>query len=214
MKFRIIFFFGLVVSSFQVHATVMNGGFEQGSNYWGGLTETFGFAEVSSSYTDGKGIEFNPTEGSFFYNFWGNEDLHQGLSWKKGDQLSYDWAVAVGTNPNVSGASLFVSPTSGPGLEENLLGPGNTTFDSVTGFYSTTHIFTDDSSEHPGLVFQAQGDSPMFGLTDPEVGHILLDNVSITSVPLPGSVLLMITSLLFGYSGRLISQKRERTKVF
>jgi hypothetical protein len=211
-----MFFFGLVISSFQVHATVCDGGFEEGGMCWGGLTEIYGFAEVSSSYTDGKGIKFNPTEGSFFYNFWGGEDLYQELSWKKGDQLSYDWAVAVGTSPGFSGADLFVSPTSGIGLLESLLGPGNTTFNSDTGFYSTTHIFTDDSLgvEAPGLVFQANGEFPMFGFTDLEVGHILLDNVSITSVPLPGSALLMITSLLFGYSGRRISQKRERTKVF
>ena len=213
MKFRIMFFFGLVIYSFQAHASVCNGGFEQGFKCWGGLTETFGFAEVASSYTDGRGITFTPTEGSNFYNFWGGEDLHQGLSWKKGDQLSYDWAVAEGTNPNVNGASLFVSPTDGIGLFESLLGPGSTTFDSATGFYSTTHIFTDDSSlsSSPGLVFQAQGQFPSASLTNPEVGHILLDNVSITNVPLPGSALFMITSLLLGYSGRRISQKRERT---
>jgi len=212
MKPTIVLLFGLAISSFQTHAaSLCNGGFEEGSMCWSGLTETFGFAEVTSSYTDGRGVTFTPTEGLFFYNFWGNEDLYQGVSWKKGDQLSYDWAVAEGTNPDLSSVSLFVEPTEGIGLFP-VLSPDETTFNSVTGFNSTTHIFTEDSPERSGLVFQAQGVSPFGGVTDAEVGHILLDNVKITMVPLPGSALLMITSLLFGYSGRRIFRKRERAE--
>ena len=211
MKFTIVFLLGLVVSPFQVHATLLNGGFEDGSR-WGNLTEFFGTWEVASSYTDARGITFTPTEGSFFLDFWGNEDLWQGVSWKKGDQLSYDWAETVGTRPEFGGISLLVYPTEDISLVP-FLSEGINIFDSVTGFTSTTHTFTEDSLEFSGLVFQAQGISTL-GF-DPETNpaifsHILLDNVKITSVSSPGGVLLMIVSLPFWVSRhRRISRKRE-----
>jgi hypothetical protein len=201
IKFLIVLLVGLAFSSFQGQATgICNGGFEDGLSCWGSLDGDFGFKEVTSSYTDGRGITFTPSEGSSFLNLWGEEDLYQEISWKKGDQLSFDLAETVGTNPDAPGVGLSMKFIQGNELySEYAILVSGTTLESVS------HTFTEDSWEDSGLVFQAFYTSfPEGNFTNEELGRILIDNIQVTSVPLPGGVLLMATSLLFGGLSRSI----------
>lgn len=192
----IILLTSLTLYSFQVSATVCNGGFEDGMSCWGGLTETFGFAEVVSSYTDGAGTAYAPTEGTLFLNFWGTEDRAQSLSWSIGDQISFDYATVEGANPSTSDATLFF------GLFDGLspLGDSFHLGSPDSNFQTFTHTFTQDSPLDGLIVFQALGTMPGFGLTNQDVGHVLIDNIQFSAVPLP-TALFMFAPALAGLLG-------------
>ncbi len=218
LKPALILVTSLTACSFQTQASLCNGGFEDGLTCWGGLTEEFGFKEVIPSYTDGRGITFTPTEGSFFLNLWGNNDIAQRFSWQAGDQISFDWAEAPGTRfPRIS---LFAALFNGISLEERL----NLSVSDTTTFSTFNHTFTQDSSAlafGSSLVFQAQGVMPYVhhGITNEEVGHILIDNVQFTTasdpdsaVPEPDTAFLMGIAMLFGLCNR-IARKRPIQKI-
>lgn len=184
----------LTACSFQASAiSITNGGFENGMSGWGGLTETFGFAEVVSSYTDIKGTTYLPTEGTHFLNFWGNEDRVQGLSWSKGDQISFDYTTTEGADPSFSSGLFFgvfdgLSALESPSFSHETPIPNST-------FRTLTYIFTQDSPVYGLIAFQALGIFPGQGLTNQEVGHILIDNVQVSSIPLPTAFFMFVPAL-------------------
>lgn len=213
LKNTLIFVTSLAICSFQIQASLCNGGFEDGLTCWGGLTEEFGYKEVISSYTDGRGITFSPTEGTSFVNLWGSNDLAQRVSWEIGDQVSFDWATALGTNPNVANTGLFAGLFDGLTLIRSFgLSQSNS---DTTVFNTFSYTFTEDSPEFGTLAFQALGTQPTFGLTDAEVGHILIDNVQFapgSAMPEPDTAFLIGAALLLGLNNR-IARKRPIQKI-
>lgn len=185
----------LAVCSFQASAiSITNGGFEDGMSGWGGLTETFGFASVVSSYTDGTGTAYSPTEGTRFLNFWGNEDRARILSWSKGDQISFDYAITEGAIPSISDASLFfgvfngISPLTAPSFSHEVPVLGS-------AFNTAIYTFTQNSPLDGLIAFQARGIQPGQGETNQDVGHILIDNIQVSSVPLPAAFFMFAPAL-------------------
>lgn len=213
LKSTLILVASLTACSFQTQASLCNGGFESGDfsdnnpsqRCWSGLTEDFGFREVITSYTDGSGTTFGPTEGSYFVSLWGSNDLAQDFSWLSGDQLSFDWITVSGTNPGTSAVSLFAGLFDGLFPLETLLSGA---VGDTTRFNTFTHTFTQDSPNNGLLAFQAWGIQPGQGLTNEEVGHILIDNVQLTSrsdkdngseVPEPNTLFLMAFVFILGW---------------
>ena len=190
----------LTACSFQASAiSITNGGFENGMSGWGGLTETFGFAEVVSSYTDITGTTYLPTEGTHFLNFWGNEDRAQTLSWSKGDQISFDYATTEAAYPYASSGLFFgvfsgLSPLQAPSFSHETPVFDSPVLDSL--FKRVTYTFTQNSPSDSLIAFQAQGISPGQGLTNQEVGHILIDNIQVSSIPLPTAFFMFVPALV------------------
>lgn len=216
IKFYLILLISLLTSSFHVNATVCNGGFENGHTCWSNLTEGFGFSEIETSYTDANSTIYTSTEGSFFFNFWGNDDLFQSVSWKKGDILSFDYTQTIATTSPNEGVSLIVGLTNGPEVTKTI-SDGLPAIKAGSGQFETfSYTFLEDSTDDSGLFFQASDRFPLeFDFDNPnEIEHILLDNVQISGVPLPGGVLFMATALLLLYSSSRIWLTKEQSNSF
>ena len=217
IKYTLILITSFAIYSLQSQAIPLNRGFEDGLDgltHWSPLLENFGFAESVTGYTVAVppfgSIGIGPTEGNRLLNLWGNNDLHQRFSWSARDLISFDWALATHLNR---------SPAHNAALRVGIIDSGVTLRDQFTLSTSTFNTFStfnyeftqDNLGGQGGLVFQALGRSPdpigSNGLTNDDVGHILIDNINFATsgttgnVPEPDIGFLMLIALLLGWSG-------------